>query len=404
EKHGHGRRKVTYRMRDWVFSRQRYWGEPIPVIHTEDGVVKPVPEDQLPIELPDLEDFAPTGSGESPLARAKAWLHTTDPETGRPARRETNTMPQWAGSCWYYIRFIDPSNDQAFAAKDKLAEWLPVDLYIGGAEHAVMHLLYARFWHKVLYDLGFVPTPEPFAKLFNQGMILGENNEKMSKSKGNVVNPDEIVSKYGADTLRVYEMFMGPLEATKPWSSTGVEGAYRFLQRVWRLFVTEEGGLNPAIGGHEAPELTRSLHKTIKKVGADIEGLRFNTAISQMMIFINDAYKTEKLPRTVLETFVLVLAPFAPHLAEELWSRLGHTESLAYAPWPGYDEALTRDAEVELAVQVNGKIKARIVVAADAPDAEVLATAKSALNGELEGKAIVKEIVVPGRLVNLVVK
>jgi leucyl-tRNA synthetase len=281
---------------------------------------------------------------------------------------------------------------------------MPVDLYVGGAEHAVMHLLYARFWHKVLYDLGHVTTKEPFQKLFNQGMILGENGEKMSKSRGNVVNPDDIVGEYGADTLRLYEMFMGPLEATKPWNTKSVEGLFRFLQRVWRLIMTEDGGLNPAIGAHDSPELTRTLHKTIKKVTNDIEGLRFNTAISQMMIFVNEAYKTEKLPKAAMESFVLLLAPFAPHLAEELWSALGHAESLTVAPWPAYDEALTKDAEVELAVQVNGKIRARITVSAEAPHDEVLGIAKAEVSEDLDGKTIVKEVVVPGRLVNLVIK
>ncbi|MFN3432004.1 MAG: class I tRNA ligase family protein, partial [Candidatus Sericytochromatia bacterium] len=284
------------------------------------------------------------------------------------------------------------------------ARWLPVDLYIGGAEHAVMHLLYARFWHKVLYDLGHVTTPEPFQKLFNQGMILGENGEKMSKSRGNVVNPDDIVAEFGADTLRLYEMFMGPLDATKPWNTKSVEGSFRFLQRVWRLFMTEEGTLNTAIGGHDNPELTRTLHKTIKKVTNDIEGLRFNTAISQMMIFLNEANKADKLPRQGMETFVLLLAPFAPHLAEELWANLGHKTTLSHHPWPSYDEALTKDAEVELAVQVNGKIRGRITVAADSPDADVLGVAKAEVAADLAGKAIVKEVVVPGRLVNLVVK
>ena len=400
---GHGRAKVTYRLRDWIFSRQRYWGEPIPVLHLPDGRIVALGEDTLPLTLPHLDAITPTGTGESPLAKAEDWLAVE--LDGVTARRETNTMPQWAGSCWYYLRFVDPRNAEAFADKQKLQAWLPVDLYVGGAEHAVMHLLYARFWHKVLFDIGVVPTDEPFQKLFNQGMILGENNEKMSKSRGNVVNPDHVVAKFGADTLRLYEMFMGPLEATKPWNTSGVEGLFRFLQRTWRLFVTEDGdGLNPAIGGHSAPELERTLHKTIKKVGGDIEALRFNTAISQMMIFVNEAYKVEKLPRQTLETFVLLLAPFAPHLAEELWSRLGHAETLAYAPWPSYDDALTRDAEVEVAVQINGKLRARIVVAAEASKELVLDQAKQEVASHLEGKTILKEVVVPGRLVNLVVK
>ncbi|MEB3195731.1 MAG: leucine--tRNA ligase [Candidatus Sericytochromatia bacterium] len=397
EERGAGRGKVTYRLRDWIFSRQRYWGEPIPVLHQPDGRITALAEDELPLTLPHLDAITPSGTGESPLVNAGDWLKVGE------ASRETNTMPQWAGSCWYYLRFIDPRNTEAFAAEDKLAAWLPVDLYIGGAEHAVMHLLYARFWHKVLFDCGLVTTEEPFQKLFNQGMILGENNEKMSKSRGNVVNPDHIVAKYGADTLRLYEMFMGPLEATKPWSNTGVEGLFRFLQRVWRLFIAEDGSLNPAIAEVQNVDLTRLLHKTIKKVGSDIEGLRFNTAISQMMILLNEANKAEHLPRADMEAFVLLLAPFAPHLAEELWVRMGHVGSLAYAPWPAYDEALTRDAEVELAVQVNGKLRARIVVPAEAEKEAVLSQGKAAVAEFLDGKAIVKEVVVPGRLVNLVV-
>ncbi|MEB3285836.1 MAG: leucine--tRNA ligase [Candidatus Sericytochromatia bacterium] len=390
--------KITYRLRDWIFSRQRYWGEPIPVLHFPDGHIAPLADDELPLTLPHLDAIVPSGTGESPLVNAGEWLDAGG------ARRETNTMPQWAGSCWYYLRFIDPKNNTAFADPAKLAAWLPVDLYIGGAEHAVMHLLYARFWHKVLFDCDLLPTEEPFQKLFNQGMILGENNEKMSKSRGNVVNPDHIVARYGADTLRLYEMFMGPLEATKPWSNTGVEGLYRFLQRVWRLFVSENGGLNPCIQDIDVPDYKRLMHKSIKKVGADIEGLRFNTAISQMMILVNEANKLERLPRAEMEQFVLLLAPFAPHVAEELWHRLGHPSSLAYAPWPVYDEALTVDAEVELAVQVNGKLRARIVVDTNAQKASVLAVAQAAAAEYLSGKTVVKEVVVPGRLVNFVVK
>ncbi|MDB5099317.1 MAG: leucyl-tRNA synthetase [Cyanobacteria bacterium RYN_339] len=402
EERGVGRKKVTYRLRDWLFSRQRYWGEPIPVVHFEDGTFTTLREDELPLTLPELDDIKPAGTGESPLIKAPEWVNLV--YDGKPAKRETNTMPQWAGSCWYYLRYVDPRNLESFASKEKQDYWMPVDLYVGGAEHAVMHLLYARFWHKILFDLGHVTTSEPFTKLFNQGMILGENGEKMSKSRGNVVNPDTIVGKYGADTLRLYEMFMGPLEATKPWSNTGVEGSYRFLQRVWRIFVTEEGGLNPAIGGHEAPELERVLHKTIKKVGGDIEAMRFNTAISQMMIFINECYKTEKLPRSTMERFLLVLAPFAPHIAEEIWQLLGHKQTLAYEPFPGFDDALTRESEVEMAVQVNGKLKARIVVPAEASKDHVLNLAKAEVGEHLEGKSIIKEIVVPGSLVNLVVK
>lgn len=367
EENGKGQGKVTYRLRDWLFSRQRYWGEPIPILHLEDGTMKTVPEDQLPLLLPDIDQIKPSGTGESPLANVTEWVNTVDPETGMKARRETNTMPQWAGSCWYYLRFIDPRNDKELISKEKQQQWLPVDLYIGGAEHAVLHLLYARFWHKVLYDLGVVETKEPFHKLVNQGMILGTNNEKMSKSRGNVINPDEIVNEFGADTLRLYEMFMGPLEATKPWNANGVEGMHRFLSRVWRLFINEDtGAINDKItvdGGTD--EFKRTAHKTIKKVTDDLEHLRFNTSISRLMIFINDAYKADTLPREAMEKFVRLLSPLAPHMAEELWSRLGHEGGISYVAWPEYDESMTVDAEVEIVVQVNGKIVTRATIAKD---------------------------------------
>jgi leucyl-tRNA synthetase len=402
---GKGQGKITYRLRDWLFSRQRYWGEPIPILHLEDGTMKPVPFEQLPLLLPDVEEITPSGTGESPLANVTEWVETTDPETGMKARRETNTMPQWAGSCWYYLRFIDPHNDQEICSKEKQAEWLPVDLYIGGAEHAVLHLLYARFWHKVLYDLGVVATKEPFHKLVNQGMILGTNNEKMSKSRGNVINPDDIVSVYGADTLRMYEMFMGPLEATKPWNTNGVEGMYRFLSRVWRLLITENGQLNEKIGDGDTSEaFKRTWHRTIKKITDDYENLRFNTSISQLMIFVNDAYKAESLPRQAMADFVQMLSPLAPHIAEELWSKLGHSESVSYAPWPTFDEAWTVDQEVEIVVQVNGKIIDRISIAADTDEAQMETIAKqSAKTAEaIAGKTIRKVIVVKGKLVNIV--
>lgn len=406
EESGKGQGKVTYRLRDWLFSRQRYWGEPIPIIHLEDGTMKPVPEDQLPLVLPDVDAIKPSGTGESPLANVTEWVNTTDPETGLPARRETNTMPQWAGSCWYYLRYIDPHNDEELCSKEKQQEWLPVDLYIGGAEHAVLHLLYARFWHKVLYDLGVVSTKEPFHKLVNQGMILGTNNEKMSKSRGNVINPDEIVNEYGADTLRVYEMFMGPLEATKPWNANGVEGTHRFLSRVWRLFIGENGGLNTKIttdGGSD--EFKRTWHKTIKKVTEDFEGLRFNTAISQLMIFVNEAYKTDVVPKAAAEDFAKLLSPLAPHLAEELWERLGHKDTITYETWPTYDEAWTVDAEVEIVVQVNGKIVERTKIAKDLSQNEMQEHSLSLPNVKqaVEGKTIRKVIAVPGKLVNIVV-
>ncbi|REJ15194.1 MAG: leucine--tRNA ligase [Paenibacillaceae bacterium] len=405
EREGKGRAKTTYRLRDWLFSRQRYWGEPIPILHLEDGTMKPVPEEDLPLLLPDLDEIKPSGTGESPLANATDWVNTVDPETGLKARRETNTMPQWAGSCWYYLRYIDPHNDKELVSKEKEKYWLPVDLYIGGAEHAVLHLLYARFWHKVLYDIGVVSTKEPFQKLVNQGMILGTNNEKMSKSRGNVINPDDIVNEYGADTLRMYEMFMGPLEATKPWNTNGVEGTYRFLSRVWRLYVGEDGKLNPKIADGDADDaFKRTWHRTIKKVTEDYENLRFNTAISQLMIFVNDAYKAERLPRKAMNDFLQLLSPIAPHIAEELWERMGHSDTITYEPWPEYDEAWTVDQEIEIVVQVNGKIVDRVKVAADAPEDELERLAKeSARVQELTaGKTVRKIIVVKGKLVNIV--
>ncbi|KHL94606.1 leucyl-tRNA synthetase [Paenibacillus sp. IHB B 3415] len=406
EEKGSGKGKVTYRLRDWLFSRQRYWGEPIPILHLEDGTMKTVPVDQLPLVLPDVDAIKPSGTGESPLANVTEWVETIDPETGMKARRETNTMPQWAGSCWYYLRYIDPHNDQELCSPEKQKEWLPVDLYIGGAEHAVLHLLYARFWHKVLYDIGVVDTKEPFHKLVNQGMILGNNNEKMSKSRGNVINPDEIVEAYGADTLRVYEMFMGPLEATKPWNEKGVEGIHRFLSRVWRLFVNEDGSISAKIsadGGTD--EFKRTWHKTLKKVTEDFEHLRFNTAISQLMIFINDAYKQESLSTEAAEQFVQMLSPLAPHIAEELWQLLGHEGSISYVAWPAYDEAWTVDAEVEIVVQVNGKIVQRALIPMDMgqEDMQNHALALPNVKAAVEGKTVRKIIAVPGKLVNIVV-
>lgn len=406
EEQGSGKGKVTYRLRDWLFSRQRYWGEPIPILHLEDGTMKTVPVDQLPLVLPDVEAIKPSGTGESPLANVTGWVETVDPETGMKARRETNTMPQWAGSCWYYLRYIDPHNDKELCSPEKQKEWLPVDLYIGGAEHAVLHLLYARFWHKVLYDIGVVDTKEPFHKLVNQGMILGNNNEKMSKSRGNVINPDEIVEAYGADTLRVYEMFMGPLEATKPWNEKGVEGIHRFLSRVWRLFVNEDGSISAKItpdGGTD--DFKRTWHKTLKKVTEDFEHLRFNTAISQLMIFINDAYKQDTLATEAAEQFVQMLSPLAPHIAEELWQLLGHEGSISYVAWPAYDEAWTVDAEVEIVVQVNGKIVQRTLIPQDMSQDDMQNHALSVPNvkAAVEGKTVRKIIAVPGKLVNIVV-
>ena len=399
ESNGVGRRQTNYKLRDWLFSRQRYWGEPIPVIHV-DGVPQPLPPDVLPLTLPEVESYKPAATGESPLASADAWLQTTDPATGQPALRETNTMPQWAGSCWYYLRFIDPDNADAPWDPEKERYWMPVDLYIGGAEHAVLHLLYARFWHKVLFDAGLVSTDEPFQKLVNQGMILGEDHQKMSKSRGNVVNPDDVIAEYGADALRLYEMFMGPLEQVKPWNTRSVEGVYRFLGRAWRL-VTEL----PVTDEPPAKEHLRALHEAIGRVTEDIEALRFNTAIAALMEFVNAATKWNGAPRAVLQDFVLLLAPFAPHLAEELWQRLGHSESLAYAPWPALDESHLVQDEVGIAVQVNGKLRATITVRAGTDKPALLAAAKAdeAIQRYLAEGTVRREIVVPGRLVNFVV-
>ena len=440
EANGVGKAKTQYKLRDWLFSRQRYWGEPFPVIHWEDGTQSLVSEDDLPLTLPELADYKPTGTGEPPLAKATEWLNVVDPATGKKGVRETNTMPQWAGSCWYYLRYIDPTNDKCFADPELLKEWLPVDLYVGGAEHAVLHLLYARFWHKVLFDLGFVPTPEPFQRLVNQGMILGlayktkrgvlipmdkiewregkpygakEGGEmeeltefpaKMSKSLKNVVNPDDVIRDYGADSLRLYEMFMGPLQAVKPWSTKGVEGVHRFLKRANRL-VTETPVVDRAMTKAEA----KSLNAMVKKVGDDLEAMAFNTAISAMMVYVNEAEdfaKSGGLPREYLEKFVLCLAPFAPHLGEELWQFLGHADTLAYEPWPKFDPAALVEDEVEVPVQVLGKLRGRIrvPVAATPDEMEAAAKANADVAKFLEGKTIVKVIAVPKRMVNFVVR
>lgn len=339
EENGVGKKEVSYRLRDWLFSRQRYWGEPIPIIHWEDGTVTAVPEEELPLRLPKTKNIKPSGTGESPLANIEEWVNVVDPVTGKKGRRETNTMPQWAGSSWYYLRYIDPHNKKELADYEKLKRWLPVDIYIGGAEHAVLHLLYARFWHKFLYDIGVVPTKEPFQKLYNQGMILGENNEKMSKSRGNVVNPDDVVETYGADTLRMYEMFMGPLDASIAWSENGLEGSRKFLDRVWRLIVDENNKMRDRITTLNDGKLDKVYHQTVKKVTEDYENLHFNTAISQLMVFINEAYKVDALPYEYIEGFVQLLAPIAPHMGEELWAILGNDGGISYAPWPTYDEA-----------------------------------------------------------------
>lgn len=397
-----GNQKVTYRLRDWLFSRQRYWGEPIPVIHWEDGTMTAVKEEELPLVLPKTENIRPSGTGESPLANIDEWVNVVDPETGKKGRRETNTMPQWAGSCWYYLRYIDPNNSEALVDPEKVKQWLPVDIYIGGAEHAVLHLLYARFWHKVLYDIGVVPTKEPFQQLFNQGMILGENNEKMSKSKGNVVNPDDIVASHGADTLRLYEMFMGPLDASIAWSENGLDGARRFLDRVWRLFVQDNGELSEKITDAPNKDLEKAYHQTVKKVTEDYAELRFNTAISQMMVFINDAYKAETLPKEYVEGFVKMIAPVAPHIGEELWSKLGYNETITYASWPTFDESKLVEDEVEIVVQVMGKVRAKLTMSKDASKDEMEKLALEAIQDQIEGKTVRKLIVVPGKLVNVV--
>lgn len=394
--------KTTYKLRDWLFSRQRYWGEPFPVIFFDDGTIVLEDEKNLPVTLPKLDNIKPSGSMDSPLVHAKDWLYVDGAAYGKPGvmgRRETNTMPQWAGSCWYYLRYIDPKNLEALASPAKLDYWLPVDLYVGGAEHAVLHLLYARFWHKVLYDLGIVSTKEPFKKLVNQGMILGTDNTKMSKSRGNVINPDDIVAKDGADTLRVYEMFMGPLEAEKPWNTDGVDGARRFLDRVYRLISDKN-----KIVEKENQELEQIYHVTIKKVTEDIEKMSFNTALSQMMIFINDCYKASYVPHNYAKTFVQLLSPFAPHLAEELWQLLGGDTELSYTAWPTYDENKTQSQTVEGVVQVNGKVRAKFPIPVTIKEEALEQLALSTVAKQIEGKEIVKVIVIKNRLVNIVVK
>jgi leucyl-tRNA synthetase len=401
-----GRKAVNYKLRDWLFSRQRYWGEPFPILHAEDGRIVGLSEEDLPLVLPDVQSYKPTGTGEPPLANIEDWVNVTLPD-GSGVKRETNTMPQWAGSCWYYLRYLDPNNDNRGWDSEKEKYWMPVDLYIGGAEHAVLHLLYSRFWHKFLYDLACVSTKEPFKKLVNQGMILGEDGQKMSKSRGNVINPDKVVADYGADSMRLYEMFMGPLEATKPWNMQGVEGVHRFLQRLWRVIVDEDTGeLDEAVREADTDEATlRLLHQTIKKVGDDNESFGFNTAISQMMIFVNHLTKQTVRPKSVIEKFVLILSPFAPHIAEELWEKLGHAETLAYEPWPQYDKELIKEKEIELAVQVNGKIKDRIIVSAEADEDAIKqqALASQKVTAALAGKEPKKIIVIKSRLVNIVI-
>ncbi|PIE22569.1 MAG: leucine--tRNA ligase [Planctomycetota bacterium] len=447
EAKGLGEAQVNFRLRDWLFSRQRYWGEPFPILHDKNGQHHLVPEEDLPVTLPEMSDFSPMESMDPPLAKSTEWVKVTDPSSGEEFVRETNTMPQWAGSCWYYLRFMDPQNDAAAWSPEAESYWGPVDLYVGGAEHAVLHLLYARFWHKVLFDLGLVSTKEPFQNLFNQGMVLsfafkdetgrliptdeaeakGENEwvhkdtgqkldriiAKMSKTLKNVESPDDVVERWGADTMRLYEMFMGPLEQSCPWNPDDLPGVHRFLHRAWRLYVPEEPreGSAPELHPHLAEErpnedaLERSLHRCIAKVSGDLDKMAFNTAISAMMVFVNDATKQpDSLSRSQAERFLRILSVFAPHLGEELWQRLGHQSSISTEDWPGYDEKLLVDDEVELAVQVLGKVRGHIKIAKDAPKDEILAKARDAVAAQLAGKQLIKEIVVPGRLVNFVAK
>ena len=395
-----GERKTNYKLRDWVFSRQRYWGEPIPIVHCDKCGYVPVPESELPLVLPNVDSYEPTDNGESPLAKMTDWVNTTCPHCGGPAHRETDTMPQWAGSSWYFLRYCDPHNDKELASPEALKYWTPVDWYNGGMEHTTLHLLYSRFWHKFLYDIGVVPTPEPYAKRTSHGMILGENGEKMSKSRGNVVNPDEIVRDYGADTMRVYEMFIGDFEKAAPWSQSSIKGSKRFLDKVWALSdkLTD--------GDSYRAELESAFHRTVKKVTEDIEGLKMNTAIAALMSLLNDIQGLGSINRAEFKTYLILLNPFAPHMTEELWQQAGFKGMLNEAEWPKYDEAKCADSTVEIAVQVNGKIKARINVEADiaAPDAIAAAKAENAVAAAIDGKNIVKELYVPKKLVNIVVK
>ncbi|MBF8808639.1 MAG: leucine--tRNA ligase [Enterococcus lacertideformus] len=404
EDHQICKKEVTYKLRDWLFSRQRYWGETIPIIHWEDGTVTALSKEELPLRLPKTTNIKPSGTGESPLANIEEWVNVIYPETGKKGRRETNTMPQWAGSSWYYLRYIDPHNKKELANYEKLERWLPVDIYIGGAEHAVLHLLYARFWHKFLYDIGVVPTKEPFQKLYNQGMILGENNEKMSKSRGNVVNPDDVVAQYGADTLRLYEMFMGPLDASIAWSENGLEGSRKFLDRVWRLIVDENNKMRDRITTLNDGKLDKVYNQTVKKVTEDYDNLHFNTAISQLMVFVNEAYKVDALPYEYIEGFIQLLAPVAPHIGEELWAILGNEGGISYATWPTYDEAALIEDEVEVVFQINGKIRGKANVSRDLAKEELekIAMEHEVIKENIAGKTVRKVIVVPNKLVNIV--
>ena len=396
---GIGKVKTNYKLRDWVFSRQRYWGEPIPVVYCEKCGYVPLPESELPLVLPNVDSYEPTDNGESPLAKMTDWVNTTCPHCGGPAKRETDTMPQWAGSSWYFLRYCDPHNDKELASKEALEYWCPVDWYNGGMEHTTLHLLYSRFWHKFLYDIGVVPNPEPYSKRTSHGMILGENGEKMSKSRGNVVNPDEIIETYGADTMRVYEMFIGDFEKAAPWSQSSIKGSKRFLDKVWAL-------QNNIVDGGYREEIESEIHRTIKKVTEDIEGLKMNTAIAALMSLLNTIQGTGKITREEFKTFIILLNPFAPHITEELWVNNGFEGMLNEAKWPTYDEAKCVDSTVEIVVQINGKIKARLNVAADISSDEALALAKEndTIKNEISGKNIIKELYVPKKLVNIVVK
>ncbi len=409
EEKGLGKGTVQYKLRDWLFSRQRFWGEPFPIIHLEDGTVKLLPEDELPVMLPEVDNYKIIGTGESPLAGISDWVNTTDPETGKPAKRETNTMPQWAGSCWYYLRFLDPNNDKEFVNKDLEKYWMPVNLYLGGAEHAVLHLLYARFWHKVLFDLGYVSTREPFVRLYHQGMILGEDSNKMSKSKGNVVNPDEVIENYGADSLRLFEMFLGPLSATKPWSTNGIEGVYRFLNKIWRLVVNEDGSINVKIQDVKPEgDAERIMHRTIMNITEDIEDMdmKFNTCVSELMIYVNEISRLEVIPRELIIALVKLISPFAPHLSEELWQRLGGTGTVSFEKWPEFNPAKVQKSVVTVVGQINGKVRSKIEVDTDTPDDKLIELMKQdeKIKTYIDGKEIVKQIVVKNKLVNIVVK
>jgi len=407
EKNSIGKATVNYKLRDWLFSRQRYWGEPFPLIHKDDSV-QLIKEKDLPVMLPEVENYKPSDDGKSPLSLVKNWVEVKDESHNIIGLRETNTMPQWAGSCWYFLRFTDPKNENEAWSKEKENYWMPVDLYIGGQEHAVLHLLYSRFWHHVLYDLGLVSTKEPFKKLYNQGMILGDDGTKMSKSRGNVINPEEIMDEYGSDSMRLYEMFMGPLNKSKPWSTKGLQGCYRFVNRLWSIIVDENGNLSSKIVDRDEKDKDTLFlhHQTIKKLGEDIENLHFNTAVSQLMIYCNHLQKCNKVSKKLIEELVIILSPFIPHLSEEFWSLLGHSETITYQPWPNFDEGLIQLDEVTIAVQVNGKLRANINVAKDSDEVDVISEAMSLENVEKftsEGN-VVKTIYVANRLLNFVVK